>query len=63
MGVLGTRVGVWLHLAFTSHGLFLLFHFEHLLGKVEEKKLPATFPCCTLALMLMTGFTPLGYNF
>lgn len=42
---------------------FLLFNFEHLSAKVEEKKLSATFPCCRLALMLMTGFTLLEYNF
>lgn len=59
----GAGVRVWPHLAFISHGLSLLFYFEHLSGKVNGEKLPTTFPCCRLAYMSMTGLTPLGYNF
>lgn len=56
MGAWEAGVGVGLHLAFTSMDFSRLFHIEHLPGDIN-------FPCYRLALMLMPGLTPLGYNF
>ena len=43
MGVWGLKWDVWLHLPSPAMGFSLLFHFEHVPGKVKGKNFPLLF--------------------